>query len=253
MKPLTEQQLKRYQRNILLDGVGQVGQQKLLNSKVLIIGAGGLGSPVAFYLAAAGVGTLGIMDADEVDLSNLQRQILHHSQDVGKPKVNSAKDKISVLNPDVTVITYRERLSRANALDIIKDYQLVVDATDNFITRQIMNQACLELNKPFVYGGVLAMQGQAMTIIPGHGPCFSCVFRNEPPANAPSTSTVGILGAVAGLIGTVQATEAIKILLNMGTPLVGRMFTVDLLSMYTDEVQVRPDSACPVCGGKVIR
>ncbi|WP_031513596.1 HesA/MoeB/ThiF family protein [Desulfofalx alkaliphila] len=250
MSALNEQQLARYRRNILLASVGEEGQQKLLKSKVLVVGAGGLGSPVSYYLAAAGIGTLGILDDDVVDLSNLQRQILHTSADVGRPKVLSAADKLRALNPDINVITYQQKLNEESAEEIIADYQLVVDATDNFGTRQIMNRVCVKLGKPFIYGGVLAMQGQAMTVIPGEGPCFTCIFRNEPPANAPTTSTVGVLGAVAGLIGTIEATEAIKLLLKIGTPLVGRMFTVDLIGMNSDQVEVRRDLNCPVCGSK---
>lgn len=248
MSSLTDKQIKRYNRNILLRDFGVDGQQKLLNSKVLIVGAGGLGSPVAFYLAAAGIGTLGIVDSDEVDLSNLQRQIMHSTQDLGKAKVQSAVETIQALNGDVKVVPYNVPLNEDNANEIINDYQLVVDATDNFSTRQTINRACMKQSKPFIYGGVLAMQGQAMSIIPGQGPCFSCVFRNEPPDNAPTTSTDGILGAMAGAIGSIQVAEAVKILLDIGTPLVGRILTIDLMNMYTDQIEVKADVNCPVCG-----
>ncbi|MBM7853985.1 molybdopterin/thiamine biosynthesis adenylyltransferase [Desulfohalotomaculum tongense] len=243
-----KEQLKRYSRNILLAGVGVAGQQKLLNSKVLIVGTGGLGSPVAFYLAAAGIGTLGLVDADKVDLSNLQRQIIHSTLDLGKPKVESAAEKLQALNKDIKVVTYSRPLTKENAEEIIGGYQLVVDATDNFPTRQLINGVCFKQRKPFIYGGVLAMQGQVMTFIPGRGPCFSCIFRNEPSKNAPTTSTIGILGAVAGVIGSIQASEAVKVLLNIGVPLVGRMFTINLLEMVSDQIEVRRDVYCPVCG-----
>jgi len=245
---LSEGKLKRYERNILLTGVGVEGQQKLLASKVLNVGMGGLGSPVALYLAAAGVGTLGVIDHDIVGLSNLQRQIIHNFNDVGRPKVQSAAEKINKLNMDLTVNTYNQPLTEISAMKIIPNYHLVIDATDNFATRQIINKACLTLQIPFVYGGVLAMQGQVMTFMPGNGPCFSCLFRRTPPDNAPTTSTVGILGAMAGVIGTLQAAEAIKILLKIGQPLVGQLFAIDLLTMSSDKIDVRRDPSCPVCG-----
>lgn len=248
MPALDKEQLIRYKRNILLNGVGKLGQQKLLNSKVLIVGAGGLGSPAAYYLAAAGIGRIGIVDADTVDLSNLQRQIIHNFRDLGKPKAVSAAEKLRVLNSDVQVDIYNKMLTKNNAEEIISSYQVVIDATDNFAARQLINEVCYRLKKPFIYGGVLAMQGQVMTIVPDQGPCFSCIFRKEPPENAPTTSTVGILGAVAGVIGSVQVSETVKILLQMGSPLVGRMFTIDLAEMLTDLIEVSRDNSCPVCG-----
>ncbi len=250
MNGLTKQQLIHYQRNILLNDFGTEGQQKLLQSKVLVTGAGGLGSPVLFYLAAAGVGTVGVIDSDTVDLSNLQRQVLHNIHDIGRPKAASAQEKLTALNPDVKVVTYHRRLTEKNAAEIIKDYQLVIDAADNFATRQIVNQVCVQQSKPFIYGGVLAYQGQAMTFIPGQGPCFSCIFRDAPPADAPTTSELGILGAVAGMIGCIEASEAVKVLLGIGEPLVGRMFTIDLFTMQCDQIEVKQDKHCPVCGEK---
>lgn len=247
MTGLSEGKLRRYERNILLAGVGVEGQQKLLASRVLIVGMGGLGSPIALYLAAAGVGTLGIIDHDIVGLSNLQRQIMHNFNDVGRPKVQSAAEKISRLNQDIKVNTYYQTLTETTAKEIIPKYQLVVDATDNFSARQIINKTCWALGIPFIYGGVLAMQGQMMTIIPGRGPCFSCLFRGTPPENAPTTSTVGILGAMAGAIGTLQAAEAIKLLLNIGRPLVGQLYMIDLLTMSSEKIEVRRDPCCPVC------
>lgn len=239
--------LKRYGRNILLTDVGVAGQQKLLAKKVLIVGMGGLGSPVALYLAAAGVGTLGIIDPDVVELSNLQRQIIHNFNDLRRPKVQSAKEKINRLNADIKVNTYQQSLTAASAQIIVPHYHLVIDATDNFTTRHTINNICLQLKIPFIYGGVLAMQGQVMSFIPGAGPCFSCIFPDSPPDKAPSTSTVGILGAVPGVIGALQVAEAIKLLLKIGQPLAGQLLTIDLLTMITDKIDVKQNPKCPVC------
>jgi len=247
MQGLTREQRERYQRNILLPGVGSEGQEKLLRSRVLVVGAGGLGSPVAYYLAAAGVGRLGLVDADVVDLSNLQRQILHRTGDVGRPKVESARDKLVALNPDVQVEVFLERLSAASAVSLIEGYDIVVDCTDNFATRFLLNETCLRLGKPFIYGGVLAFAGQVMTVMPGAGPCLRCIFPREPDPHVPGCAELGVLGAVPGVIGTIQATEAIKYLLGLGDLLVGRLLTYDALSMTFLEVSVGRDPGCPAC------
>ncbi|NPV72918.1 MAG: molybdopterin-synthase adenylyltransferase MoeB [Pelotomaculum sp.] len=244
-----EEQVVRYSRHIILTEVGSRGQKKINAGRVLIIGAGGLGSPVAFYLAAAGVGTLGIIDDDVVDLSNLQRQILHFTEDVGRPKVDSAKEKLLALNPDCNVVSYRERLMAHNILDIIKQYDIIVDGTDNFPTRFLANDACIMAKKPFVYGGVLRFFGQVMTIVPGKGPCFRCIFSEPPPPGAvPTCSEAGILGVLPGTIGLIQATEVLKYLLGIGNLLVGRLMMYDALLMEFRDVQVKRNPDCPVCG-----
>lgn len=245
----TEEQITRYSRHILLPEVGGKGQEKISQGKVLVIGTGGLGSPVAFYLAAAGVGTLGIIDDDVVDLSNLQRQILHSTKDIGRPKVESAQEKLQALNPNCNVITYKERLMAHNVIDLIKDYDVVVDGTDNFSTRFVTNDACVLANKPFVHGGILRFNGQALTVVPGEGPCFRCIFKEPPPEGAvPTCSQAGVLGVLAGTIGLIQATEVLKYLLGKGDLLVGRLLTYDALEMKFREVQVKKNPKCPVCG-----
>ncbi|GAB6157901.1 hypothetical protein JCM39194_11010 [Desulfotomaculum varum] len=246
---LNRQQKKRYHRNIMLPGVGEQGQLKLLQSSALVVGAGGLGSPIAYYLAAAGIGRLGLADADTVDFSNLQRQILHTTLDVGRLKVASARDKLTAVNPDIRVEIYPERISQDNVAALVSRYDMVVDATDNLDSRYLLNRACLETGKPFIYGGVLSLVGQVLTVLPGRGPCFRCIFRQPPAGKAvKSTAEVGILGAVAGIIGSIQATEAVKYLLNQGDLLVGRLLTLDALSMTFLEVAVQRDAACPDCG-----
>ncbi|WP_234701938.1 molybdopterin-guanine dinucleotide biosynthesis protein B [Desulfotomaculum nigrificans] len=246
---LREDQLKRYHRNIMLPGVGQAGQLKLLNSSVLVVGTGGLGSPVAYYLAAAGIGRLGLADADVVDLSNLQRQILHTTADLNRLKVESAREKLSKLNPDIQIEVYPFRVTRDNVADLVCQYDLVVDATDNFATRYVLNEGCMAAGKPFIYGGVLSMVGQVMTILPGKGPCFRCIFREPPSEDAvKSTADYGILGSVAGIIGCIQATEAVKYLLGQGDLLVGRLLTMEGMSMFFQEVEVKRDPHCPDCG-----
>lgn len=246
---LDHRQKKRYHRNIMLPGVGEQGQLKLLNSSVLVVGNGGLGSPVAYYLAAAGIGHLGLADADVVDTSNLQRQILHTTADVGRLKVESALEKLQAINPDIKFQLYPFRIDQDNAAELVRQHDIVVDATDNLESRYFLNQACILEGKPFIYGGVLSMVGQAMTILPGRGPCFRCIFREQPSAKAvKSTAEVGILGSVAGIIGTIQATEAVKYLLGQGDLLVGRMLTMEALSMTFQEVEVKRDSVCPDCG-----
>jgi molybdopterin/thiamine biosynthesis adenylyltransferase len=245
---LTAEQQELYKRNILLKGVGVAGQEKLLKSGVLVVGAGGLGSPVAFYLVAAGVGRIGLIDADTVGLSNLQRQILHTMPDLGRPKVVSAAEKLKALNPNLVLDVYQKFFDESTAADLVPDYDIVIDCTDNFASRYVINEACIKAGKPFVYGGVLAWAGQMFTILPGRGPCFRCIFRNEPPANTPSTSELGILGAVPGVIGVLQASEAIRYLLGTGELLVGRMLIYDALSATFNEVALERDSDCPSCG-----
>ncbi|HOV81005.1 MAG TPA: molybdopterin-synthase adenylyltransferase MoeB [Bacillota bacterium] len=246
---LSDEQVVRYSRQIVISEVGPKGQKKIREGKVLIVGAGGLGSPAAYYLAAAGVGTLGIIDGDAVDLSNLQRQILHFTGDVGRPKVESASEKLKSLNPECNVVAYRERISAGNALDIIKNYDVVVDATDNFPSRFLTNDACLMAGKPFIYGGVLKFFGQVLTVVPGDGPCFRCIFGEPPPAGSvPTCSQTGVLGVLPGVIGVIQATEVLKYLLRIGDLLVGRLLTYDALSMQFREIGVKKDPGCAVCG-----
>ncbi len=241
-------QRRRYSRHFLLPEVGEAGQQTLLGARVLLVGAGGLGSPAGLYLAAAGVGTLGIVDDDVVDESNLQRQVLHTTERIGHPKVESAKQTITALNPDVRVIEHRERLTKENALSIIADYDLVIDGADNFPTRYLINDACVILGKPNVHGGVARFEGQ-VTIFGGDGPCYRCLFREPPPPGlALNCAEAGVLGVLPGVIGLLQATEAIKLILGIGEPLIGRLLTYDALTMTFREVRIRRDPACPMCG-----
>jgi adenylyltransferase/sulfurtransferase len=245
----TDEQIVRYSRHIILREVGSKGQKKISEGKVLIVGAGGLGSPAAYYLAAAGVGTVCIMDDDVVDLSNLQRQILHTTPDVGMSKAESAARKLSKLNPDIRVIPRRERLTAGNALEVIKDYDAVLDGTDNFPTRFLINDACVMLKKPFFHGGILRFFGQALTVIPGRGPCYRCIFSEPPPpGSAPTCAEAGVLGVLAGSIGVIQATEVLKYLLGLGDLLVGRLLTYDALTLQFGEIEVKKNPNCPVCG-----
>jgi len=245
---MTEEQVRRYSRHLILPEVGGAGQRKLLNSRVLLIGAGGLGSPVALYLAAAGVGTLGIVDFDVVDLSNLQRQILHHGHDVGRPKVQSALDTIGDLNPDVKVIPYQEALSSENVRRIFGDFDVVVNGCDNFPTRYLVNDACIFLRKPMVDGSIFKFEGQATVFLPGHG-CYRCLYPAPPPPGVvPSCAEAGVLGVVCGVIASIQGVETIKLLLGLGEPLVGRLVFFDALAMEFRQVKYRRDPACPVCG-----
>ena len=244
----TEDQIHRYSRHIILQDVGVEGQEKISNGKVLIVGAGGLGAPVALYLAAAGVGTIGIIDGDVVDLSNLQRQVIHFTADVNKAKVLSAKEKINQLNPDVKVITYQELLTAANALDIIKDYDFVVDGTDNFPVKFLINDACVMAGKPFSHGGILRFDGQTITYVPGSA-CYRCIFHAPPPANAvPTCSQAGVLGAIAGILGTIQATEVLKYLTGVGDLLTNRLLTFNAKKMEFRTINVKHNPKCPVCG-----
>ena len=246
----TNEQIERYSRQIILKEVGAKGQKKLLNAKVMIIGAGGLGAPVAMYLAAAGVGTIGIADADEVDLSNLQRQIIHQTKDVGVPKVESARETMEAMNPDVKVNTYHEFITSENILDIIKDYDFVIDATDNFPAKFLRNDACVMAKKPFSHAGIIRFQGQLMTYVPGEGPCYRCVFKEPPPKNAvPTCKEAGVIGAMGGVIGSLQAMEAIKYILGVGDLLTGYLLTYDALKMQFRKVKLPSDTHnCAVCG-----
>ncbi|MGC2175848.1 MAG: molybdopterin-synthase adenylyltransferase MoeB [Acidimicrobiales bacterium] len=246
---MTQDQRMRYQRHLLLPEVGEKGQLKLLDSKVLLLGAGGLGSPAAIYLAAAGVGTIGIIDMDVVDSSNLQRQILHTVDRIGMRKVDSAKVAITSLNPDVNVITYDTRLGADNILDIIDGYDVIVDGTDNFPTRYLVNDAALLKRIPVVHGSIFRFEGQVTVFDPYVGPCYRCMIPEPPPAElAPSCAEAGVLGVLPGIIGSLQAIEAIKIILGLGDPLVGRLLTYDSLEQSFRTFKVRRDPACPACG-----
>ena len=246
---LTESQIERYSRHIILKEVGGQGQQKLLDGKVLIIGAGGLGAPVALYLAAAGVGTIGVADADDVDLSNLQRQVIHFTADIGKPKVESAREKIEAINPDVKVITYKEWVTAANISGIISDYDFIIDGTDNFAAKFLINDACVLANKPYSHGGILQFVGQTITVLPGESPCYRCIFPLPPPKDAiPTCSQAGVIGVLPGVIGSIQATEAIKFLLGKGKLLTGRILMYDALNMKFRDVEIKRNSGCPICG-----
>ena len=244
----TEEQIQRYSRHILLSDVGVEGQEKISNGKVLIVGAGGLGAPIALYLAAAGVGTIGIIDGDVVDLSNLQRQVIHFTPDVDKPKVISAKEKINLINPDVKVITYQKLFTAENAFDIIKDYDFVVDGTDNFPVKFLINDACVLAKKPFSHGGILRFEGQTLTYVPGTT-CYRCLFHSPPPPNAvPTCSQAGVLGAIAGMLGTIQAAEVLKYLTGVGDLLTNRLLTFNAKTMDFRTIKSTPTETCPVCG-----
>ncbi|ABN53741.1 MAG TPA: molybdopterin-synthase adenylyltransferase MoeB [Hungateiclostridium thermocellum] len=247
----TNEQMERYSRHIILKDVGVKGQKKLLESKVLIIGTGGLGAPAAMFLAAAGVGTIGLVDFDAVELSNLQRQIIHLTKDVGKPKVISGKETINEMNPDVNVVTYQEWVSSANIKDIIKDrdYDFIIDGTDNFPAKFLINDACVLTGKPFSHAGIIRFQGQTMTYVPGKGPCYRCIFENPPPPDkVPTCKQAGVLGVMGGVIGTIQATEAIKYLLGIGELLTGYILTYDAKAMEFRKVKLPWNKRCQVCG-----
>jgi molybdopterin/thiamine biosynthesis adenylyltransferase len=248
MMEFSEDQILRYSRHILLQDVGVEGQERLARGKVLIVGAGGLGAPIAFYLAAAGVGTIGIIDGDTVDLSNLQRQIIHFTDDAGKPKVVSAREKINRLNPDVKVVTYNELFTAGNAFDIIRDYDFAVDGTDNFPAKFLVNDACVLGGKAFSHGGILRFDGQTFTHVPGKA-CYRCLFHSPPPAGAvPTCSQAGVLGAVAGMLGTIQAAETLKYLIGTGELLTDRLLSFNAKTMEFRTVRVRRSDKCPVCG-----
>jgi len=245
----TPEQLIRYSRHFLLPEVGEDGQAKLLQARVLMVGAGGLGSPSAYYLAAAGVGTIGIIDNDVVDISNLQRQILHANDRVGMPKVESAKKTLEGLNPDVKVIPYQAKLTSENIMEILKEYDLVVDGCDNFPTRYLVNDACVLAGKPNVHGSIFQFEGQATVFYPGKGPCYRCLYPEPPPAEmAPSCAEAGVLGVLPGLIGTIEALEAIKIILGKGDSLIGRLLCFNTLTMEINDLKLRRDANCPLCG-----
>src|SRR5437773_947065 len=249
-RPFTEEEVLRYSRHIILPNIGAAGQRKLLDAKVLCVGAGGLGSPVAMYLAAAGVGTLGLVDFDTVDLTNLQRQLLHDTDDVGRPKVDSAAERLSGINPDVNVVKHQTVLSSDNAFDILGQYDLVVDGTDNFPVRYLVNDATQMLGKPLVYGSIYQFDGQASVFMPGpETPCYRCLFPNPPPpGTVPSCAEGGVFGVLPGIIGAIQATEAIKLITGEGETLEKRLLLYDALHMSFQEVKIRWDADCPVCG-----
>jgi molybdopterin/thiamine biosynthesis adenylyltransferase/rhodanese-related sulfurtransferase len=248
-KTLTPEQRNRYQRHLLLPEVGVEGQQKLLDAKVLLLGAGGLGSPAALYLAAAGVGTLGIIDMDVVDASNLQRQVLHNMERIGERKVDSAKKTLTAMNPDVNVVTYDVRLGADNVVDIINGYDVIVDGTDNFPTRYLVNDASLLEHIPVVHGSIFRFEGQVTVFDPYHGPCYRCFVPEPPPPElAPSCAEAGVLGVLPGIVGSIQALEAIKMILGLGDPLVGRMLAYDALEESFRTFKVRRDPECPACG-----
>ena len=246
----TNEQLERYSRHIILKEVGARGQKKLLNAKVLIIGAGGLGAPAAMYLAAAGVGTIGIADADEVDLSNLQRQIIHTTADIGKAKVQSAKETMQAINPDITVNTYRTFVTSENIMELIADYDFIIDGTDNFPAKFLINDACVMAKKPFSHAGIIRFKGQLMTYVPNQGPCYRCVFKEPPPKDAvPTCKQAGVIGAMGGVIGSLQAMEAIKYIIGKGELLTGQLLTYDALTMQFHKIKLpKNTSNCAVCG-----
>ena len=246
---LTQDEILRYSRHLIMPEVGVEGQEKLKSARVLLIGTGGLGSPAAMYLAAAGVGTLGLIDFDVVDFSNLQRQIIHGTRSVNQPKVESAKARLADINPNVKVVTYNERLTKDNIMRVLKDYEVVLDGTDNFQTRYLVNDACVFTKKPFVYGSIFRFEGQVTVFYPGRGPCYRCLFAEPPPPGmVPSCAEGGVLGILPGVVGVVQATEVVKLILGKGEPLIGRLLLYDALKMNFREVKFRRNPKCPVCG-----
>jgi sulfur-carrier protein adenylyltransferase/sulfurtransferase len=247
---LSKDDLSRYSRHLILPEVGEEGQRRLKAARVLCVGTGGLGSPLAYYLAAAGVGTLGLVDFDVVDASNLQRQIIHTTADIGRKKLDSAAEKLKALNPDLNVVKHDTLLSSANALEILKDYDVIADGTDNFPTRYLVNDACVLLGKPNAYGSIFRFEGQASVFATKEGPCYRCLYPEPPPPGlVPSCAEGGVLGILPGLVGVIQATETIKLILGKGAPLVGRLLLVDSLNMRFRELKLRKNPDCPVCGG----
>ena len=246
---LTTDDLSRYSRHLILPEVGMEGQRKLKAARVLCVGTGGLGSPLAFYLAAAGIGTLGLVDFDVVDASNLQRQIIHSTKDIGRKKLDSAEEKLKALNPALNVVKHETMLSSANALEILRDYDIVADGTDNFPTRYLVNDACVLLGKPNAYGSIFRFEGQASVFATEEGPCYRCLYPEPPPPGlVPSCAEGGVLGILPGLVGVIQATEVIKLILGKGDPLIGRLLLVDALGMRFRELKLRKNPECPVCG-----
>jgi sulfur-carrier protein adenylyltransferase/sulfurtransferase len=254
LEELSSDEILRYSRHLILPEVALEGQQRLKASRVLLIGAGGLGSPLALYLTAAGVGTIGLVDFDVVDVTNLQRQIVHGSKDVGRPKLESARDRLKDMNPHVHVEGYETRLTSENALEIIRDYDIVIDGTDNFATRYLTNDACVILGKPNVYGSIYRFEGQSSVFATEDGPCYRCLYPEPPPPGlVPSCAEGGVLGVLPGLVGTIQATEGIKLLLGIGEPLIGRLLLIDALSMQFRTMRLRKNPDCPACGTHEIR
>lgn len=249
VQTFTEEQVRRYHRHLIMPQVGSRGQKALLNARVLMIGAGGLGSPAALYLAAAGVGTIGIVDFDTVDLSNLQRQVLHRTSTVGMLKVDSAEQTIHEINPDVNVVKHAIALRSENAFDVFKDYDIIVDGTDNFPTRYLTNDAAVMTGKTVVHGSIFQFDGQVTVFKPFDGPCYRCLFPSPPPPGAvPNCAEAGVLGVLPGIVGSIQAVEAIKLIIGQGDPLIGRLLIFDALAMEFSEVKIRRDPTCPVCG-----
>jgi molybdopterin/thiamine biosynthesis adenylyltransferase/rhodanese-related sulfurtransferase len=254
LEELSSDEILRYSRHLILPEVALEGQQRLKASRVLLIGAGGLGSPLALYLAAAGVGTIGLVDFDVVDVTNLQRQIVHGTKDVGRPKLESARDRLKDMNPHVHVEGYETRLTSENALEIVRDYDIVIDGTDNFATRYLTNDACVILGKPNVYGSIYRFEGQSSVFATEDGPCYRCLYPEPPPPGlVPSCAEGGVLGVLPGLVGTIQATEGIKLLLGIGEPLIGRLLLIDALSMQFRTMRLRKNPQCPACGTREIR
>jgi adenylyltransferase/sulfurtransferase len=246
---LNTQEVARYSRHLIMPEVGMSGQKKLKAASILLIGAGGLGSPLGLYLAAAGVGRIGLVDFDAVDYSNLQRQVLHGTSAVGKPKLHSAAERLKDINPDVKLDLYETRLTSANAMQIVEPYDIVIDGTDNFPTRYLVNDACVLLKKPNVYGSIFRFDGQASVFYPPHGPCYRCLYPEPPPpGEVPSCAEGGVLGILPGVIGVIQATEGVKLILGQGAPLIGRLLLYDALAMTFQEFKVRRNPKCPICG-----
>jgi adenylyltransferase/sulfurtransferase len=249
MIEFTDEQIERYSRHIILPEVGGAGQQKMLEAKILLLGAGGLGSPAAYYLAAAGIGNLGIVDFDQVDLSNLQRQIIHSTERIGMLKTESAKKTIQALNPDVNVTLYNEKIDSSNIISIIKDYDYVVDGSDNFPTRYLVNDACVMENKTLIHGSIYRFEGQVTVFKPNSGPCYRCLYPEPPPPGmSPNCQEGGVLGVLAGIIGNLQVVEVLKLILGIGEPLVGKLLIYDALKTEFRNLKLRKDASCPLCG-----